>query len=41
VVFGLLYERFGHAAAFTTGAVLAAAAAVLLVLLPADKTVYS
>jgi MFS family permease len=41
VVFGVLYERLGHAAAFTTGAALAAAGAVLLVLLPADKTVYS
>jgi MFS family permease len=41
VVFGVLYDRFGHAAAFTTGAALAAGGAVLLVLLPADKTVYS
>ena len=41
VMFGFLYDRFGHAVAFTTGASLAAAAAVLLVLLPADKTVYS
>jgi MFS family permease len=41
VVFGVLYDRFGHAVAFTTGAALAAGAAVLLVLLPADKTVYS
>ena len=41
VVFGVLYDRFGHAAAFTTGAALAAAAAVLLVLVPSDKTVYS
>jgi MFS family permease len=41
VVFGVVYERFGHAAAFTTGAALAAAAAVLLVLLPADKKIYS
>jgi MFS family permease len=40
-VFGVLYDRFGHAAAFTTGAALAAGGAVLLVLLPADKTVYS
>ena len=41
LVFGVLYDRFGHAVAFTTGAGLAAAAAVLLVLVPADKTVYS
>jgi MFS family permease len=41
VVFGVLYERFGPAAAFATGAVLAAAAAVLLLLIPADKQVYS
>jgi len=41
LLFGLLYERFGHAAAFTTGAALAGAAAVLLLLLPSDKTVYS
>jgi MFS family permease len=41
VVFGVLYERYGHAAAFTTGAALAAGAAVLLLLMPADKTVYS
>jgi MFS family permease len=41
VFFGLLYERFGHEMAFATGAALAAMAAVLLVLVPADKTVYS
>ncbi len=41
VVFGILYERFGPAAAFTTGAALAVLAAVLLLLLPADKTLYS
>jgi MFS family permease len=41
VVFGVLFDRFGHATAFTTGAALAAAAAVLLALLPSDKTVYS
>jgi MFS family permease len=41
VVFGVLYERHGAATAFTTGAALAACAAVLLLLLPADKTVYS
>jgi MFS family permease len=41
VVFGVLYDRFGHAAAFTTGAGLATGAAVLLVLLPADKKIYS
>ncbi len=38
VVFGLLYDRLGHAAAFTTGAALAAAAAVMILFLPADKT---
>jgi MFS family permease len=37
VVFGLLYERFGHAVAFSTGAALAAAAAVLLLLVRTDK----
>jgi MFS family permease len=41
VLFGVLYDRFGHATAFTTGAALAGAAAVLLALIPADKTVYS
>jgi MFS family permease len=41
LVFGVLYDRFGHVTAFTTGAALAATAAVLLVLLPSDKTVYS
>lgn len=37
VVFGVLYERFGHAVAFSTGAALAAAAAVLLLLVRTDK----
>jgi predicted MFS family arabinose efflux permease len=37
VVFGVLYEEFGHATAFTIGAGLAAGAAVLLLLIPADK----
>ena len=41
VLFGVLYDRLGHAAAFTTGAALALAAAVLLALIPSDKTVYS
>jgi MFS family permease len=41
IVFGVLYERFGHGVAFMTGAALAGAAAVLILLLPADKTVYS
>ena len=38
IVFGLLYDRLGHAVAFTTGAALAAAAAVMILFLPADKT---
>ena len=37
VIFGLLYDRFGHAIAFITGAALAAVAALLLALMPADK----
>jgi MFS family permease len=37
VAFGVLYERFGHGAAFTFGAVLAGVAAVLLLALPTDK----
>ena len=37
VVFGFLYERFGHGVAFSTGAALAAVAAVLLLLLRTDK----
>jgi MFS family permease len=41
IVFGVLYERFGHAVAFTVGAALATGAAVLLILIPTDKTVYS
>jgi MFS family permease len=41
IVFGVLYERLGHGVAFMTGAALAGAAAVLILLLPADKTVYS
>ena len=39
--FGFLYERIGPGVAFTTGAGLASAAAVLVLLVPADKTVYS
>jgi MFS family permease len=38
IVFGVLYDRLGHAVAFTTGAALAAAAAVMILFLPADKT---
>jgi len=38
IVFGVLYERFGHAAAFSTGAALAAIAAVLLLLVRTDKS---
>ena len=34
IVFGFLYERFSPATAFTTGAVLAAVAAALLVITP-------
>jgi MFS family permease len=37
VVFGFLYERFSPATAFTTGAALAAAAAVLLVFVPTTR----
>ena len=37
LVFGVLYERFGHTTAFATGAGLAAVAAVLLVLVRTDK----
>lgn len=37
VVFGVLYERFGHGVAFSTGAALAAVAAVLLLLVRTDK----
>jgi MFS family permease len=37
VMFGLLYERFGHAVAFTTGAGLAVTAAVLLLFVRTDK----
>ena len=37
IVFGVLYERFGHSVAFSTGAALAAAAAVLLILVRTDK----
>ena len=36
IVFGYLYEHFGSPVAFMTGAGLAAAAAVLLVLIPTD-----
>lgn len=38
VVFGVLYQRFGHAIAFGAGAGLATLAAVLLLLLRTDKT---
>ena len=41
VIFGLLYERFGPAAAFGTGAALAALAAVLLLILRTDILVDS
>lgn len=37
ILFGVLYERFGPGAAFGTGAALAAAATVLLVVLPAGR----
>jgi MFS family permease len=37
VVFGFLYERFGPASAFTTGAALAAVAAVLLIMTPTHR----
>lgn len=37
VIFGLLYDRLGHAVAFGAGAALAAVAAVLLVALPTDN----
>ncbi len=39
IVFGVLYDRFGHAAAFGTGAALAGMAAVLLLLLRTDTPV--
>lgn len=39
IVFGVLFERFGHAAAFVTGAALAGAAAVLLIPLRTDKQI--
>jgi MFS family permease len=38
IVFGLLYERFGAATAFTTGAALAASAALLLSFVPMSST---
>jgi MFS family permease len=38
IVFGVLYERLGHSAAFMAGAALAAVAAVLLLLVRTDKT---
>ena len=38
ILFGVLYERLGHAVAFTTGAALAAAAAVMILFLPADTS---
>jgi MFS family permease len=37
VVFGVIYDRYGHAPAFGTGAALAGLAAVLLLLVPTDK----
>jgi MFS family permease len=37
VVFGVLYDRYGHALAFGTGAALAGLAAVLLLFVPTDK----
>ena len=37
IVFGELYEHFGASVAFMTGAALAGAAAVLLLLIPTDK----
>ena len=37
VIFGFLYERFGHATAFTTGALLAGAAAMFLLFLPTPR----
>jgi MFS family permease len=37
VVFGVLYERFGPATAFATGAALAGAAAVLLLIVPTGR----
>jgi MFS family permease len=37
VLFGFLYERFGPATAFTTGAALAGVAAVLLVMIPVNS----
>jgi hypothetical protein len=39
VVFGFIYERFSPAAAFTTGAALAGAAALLLLLVPTNADV--
>ena len=39
IVFGLLYERFGAATAFTTGAALAASAALLLSFVPMSSRV--
>ena len=36
ILFGLLYQHFGPATAFTTGAALAGVAAVLLLLIPTD-----
>lgn len=37
VIFGFLYDHFGHATAFTTGAVLAGVAAVLLLFVPSSR----
>jgi MFS family permease len=39
VVFGLIYERVSQAAAFTTGASLAAVAALVLLLVPTGRTI--
>jgi MFS family permease len=38
ILFGVVYERFGHSVAFSMGALLAALAAVLLLLVKTDKT---
>jgi MFS family permease len=39
VVFGYLYEHFGPATAFTTGAALAGVAAVLLMVVPTHREI--
>jgi MFS family permease len=38
IIFGLVYERYGHSVAFSMGAALAGLAAVLLLLVKTDKT---